>query len=336
MIKKLNEETTYSASVTMNDGEGNKTASINTDDYNELARFLQLSGIKAPGNNSSSLPSTHGEGWADDNPMNMDAAGYETGGDTMDIEVEMPDEEMPCDEMVDSDQADYDYGHVPDRPRPYSIDVYDYKGRAETDTDKQNFRRVNRYGDNALPKTEEEELNRLLQLSGAPAYKITKVSEKDVEEGLTTASFKALDKFSKMGKDNEVDDEEMDEARARGPNSREDTMLDRLDRNSDSRKPKYQPKDEEDPNDKYASMAKKYGVEEAKARGPNHREDTMLARLDKKSSSRKPKFQPRDEKDPNDKYASMAKKYGVKEDSSIKLLQDKIEEELNSFLNNRG
>ena len=309
MTKKLNEETTYSASVTMNDGEGNKTASINTDDFNELARFLELSGIKAQGNNSSSLPPSCGEGWADDNPMNMDAAGYETGGDAEEVEVIIPGEEPRVEEVVDTDQAEYDFGHVPDHPRPYSMDVHDYKGRSETDTDKKNFRRVNNYGDNALPKTEEEnysddpicptcdgedyldlehnevcpscdgfghildsdvseatdvdlaELDRLTQLAGAPAYKIRKLDDSEVEEGMATGMFKAMDKLTKSRKDDE--DGEMDEARARGPNNREDTMMNRIARKQEQGKiSKFNPNDKKEPEDKYAAMAKKYGIEE--------------------------------------------------------------------------
>lgn len=354
MTKKLNEETTYSASVTMNDGEGNKTASINTDDYNELERFLSLAGVKAPGNNSSSLPPSCGEGWADDNPMNMDAAGYETGGDAEEVNVVMPETENApicptcdgegyfdlehndvcptCDgqgymfdeveEDYDTQQAEYDHGHVPDRPRPYSMDVHDYKGHPEANANARKFDRVNNQGDNALPKHNEaieeseaqqaadwvrnymdkavetdepvidyvmdkfgaeysipdshtyeltfkdgssatfdtrtrellnidhgsqneevdlEELDRLTQLAGAPAYKIKKVDEKEVEEALG--------------------EEEVDEARARPPNNREDTMMTRIDKNERAGKDvKYEPRPEDEEEDKYTAMARRASV----------------------------------------------------------------------------
>lgn len=249
MTKKLNEETTYSASVTMNDGDGNMTASINTNDHNELARFLELSGIKTPRNDITSLPPSYDEGWADDNPMNMDAAGYEIGGDA--VEVDMPDLTNDDDDEVEEDfetsQADYDFGHVEDHPKPYSMDVYDYKGHPETHTSRSNQRRVNNQGDNSLPTTNEneedvnlEELNRLASLAGAPAYKIRKLTDEERAE--------------------------VEEAKARRPNNREDTMINRIARNQDNgiSDGKYTPRPTNKKDDKYAQLAKKYGIEEDK------------------------------------------------------------------------
>lgn len=478
--EKLTEETTFSASVTMNDGAENKTASINTDNFEELERFLSLAGVKAPGNIGSDPTPSCGEGWADENPANMDAAGYETGGDAEEIEVMMPGRDM--EEAMDTDHAEYDHGHVPERPRPYSMDVHDYQGRSETDTDRANFRRVNNYGDNALPKTEDndydgamlDEIFRMTELAGIseyegsapefevgqkfnvpalgttavfvrkalkPGWAVVEINGKEspmkvadlepIEENLSPISghesgatqeddadlmsipgYKDLDEIAygnrKLGskadrksnwmrgidKDRidaflagEIDKSELtdndresiqtmiggmagnmstayddprnaermakikklmalirdDVEEGGGPtqrNRKEDEMLDRIDRKKSSQKFKPVPKNE--PEDKYAAMAKKHGVgesdvDEARARGPNNREDTMMNRIAKKQEQgAMSKFKPKDEEEHEDKYAALAKKHGIKEEPTFEELEAEIAEELEAHLTEFG
>ncbi|NJO62838.1 MAG: hypothetical protein HC836_32825 [Richelia sp. RM2_1_2] len=153
MSDRIDETTTYTASVNVNDGTDNKSASISTDDINELARFLELAGVKSATNNAIPTLSscgTCGEGWADDNPVNMAAAGFKIGGPASEIEVE-----MPCEEV---NQASHDYTYNDSDGEPFSMDVHDYKGRSEHFPGGDDYRRVNHYGDNALPQNEELEV----------------------------------------------------------------------------------------------------------------------------------------------------------------------------------
>ncbi len=153
MTSKLNEETTYNVSITTSDGTDNSTTSINTDSYDELVRFLELAGVQSQNSVAGDTPCC-GEGWADDSAANMDAAGYVTGGDA----VEVPFREKDVKEAADTVQAEFDFGHrhPANKARPYSMDVHDYHGRPEATDIKKNFRRVNNYGDNALPQTDED------------------------------------------------------------------------------------------------------------------------------------------------------------------------------------
>jgi hypothetical protein len=113
----------------------------------ELNRLLALAGLQVPV-----------EGWVNDNPVNMDAAGAETGGEPIEVEFS-PEGEM-------EETAEYDYGHHACGGEKYSINTFDYKGRPEATPD--DFKIVNHYGDNALKSHVDEELNRFLELSGLP------------------------------------------------------------------------------------------------------------------------------------------------------------------------
>lgn len=149
MTKKLTEETTFTATVTDSGTDGGSSRSISTNDLEELKRFLELSGVKSKQTDYVSAPvPSCGEGWSDDNPVNMDAAGFETGGNTFDVD-------MRCEE-VDTTQAAHDYGHAHSKANAYNMDTFDYKGRSES-SGMGNFRRVNNYGDNPIRTNEDAE-----------------------------------------------------------------------------------------------------------------------------------------------------------------------------------
>ena len=143
--------TKYTLNIEAGDSDSYTRTEYQTNDYDDLRRFLQLSGI---GNIEDQQ-----ESW--NNNQELDIKDYQVI-DQEPVEYDFEDGYIYEDED-DRDDATYDYGKEENISKVdrvssgYSIDAYDYKGREDADGLDQ--RLVNNFGNNPLKSRMSDEID---------------------------------------------------------------------------------------------------------------------------------------------------------------------------------